>query len=261
MLKAGIFLDIENLVRCGGWGIRYGAVRELVEAQGTTVLRANAYMAIDREREKLEYDFRNKKQEYRDAVRREGFHLIFKEVQRYTNIEGDTITKANADLDLAVDALLQAENLDYVLLGSGDGDFLRLVRALQSRGKRVDLLSFSNTSGKLRDEVDYYFSGYLVPGILPSNGDTSRMRGVMHAVIEDKGFAFLSVRTGLGVTDVRDDVFCHITDFRHRDGRPVTNQSFAKLKTNHQIIEFEIVDQGDGKIKAVNVTEFDPEIR
>ena len=50
MLKAGIFLDIENLVRCGGWGIRYRVVRELVEAQGATVLRANAYMAIDSER-------------------------------------------------------------------------------------------------------------------------------------------------------------------------------------------------------------------
>ena len=40
MLKAGIFLDIENLVRCGGWGIRYGVVRRLAEAQGATVLRA-----------------------------------------------------------------------------------------------------------------------------------------------------------------------------------------------------------------------------
>jgi len=40
--------------------------------------------------------------------------------------------KANADLELAVDALLQAENLDYVLLETGDGDFMRLVRALQS---------------------------------------------------------------------------------------------------------------------------------
>ena len=51
MLKAGIFLDVENLSRNGGWGLRYGTVKKLVEAQGATVVRANAYVAIDRERE------------------------------------------------------------------------------------------------------------------------------------------------------------------------------------------------------------------
>ena len=261
MLKAGIFLDIENLVRCGGWGIRYRVVRELVEAQGATVLRANAYMAIDSEREEKDIDYKRKKQEYREAVRRESFHLVLKKVQRYRNSEGDIITKANADLDLAIDALLQADNLDYILLGSGDGDFFRLVRAIQNRGKRVDLLSFSNTSEILRCEVDNHFSGYLVPGLLPSIDNSSRIRGVMHVFNEEKGFAFLAVRTGLGVLDIRDDVFCHISDFRHRDGRVVTDQSFAQLKTQQKIIEFELVERSDGKVKAVNATEFDPEVR
>jgi uncharacterized LabA/DUF88 family protein len=49
-----------------------------------------------------------------------------------------------ADLDLAVDALVQAENLDYILLGTGDGDFVRLVRALQNRGRRVDISVFND---------------------------------------------------------------------------------------------------------------------
>ena len=47
MLKAGIFLDMENLMRNGGWGIRYDAVKALAEAQGAIVLRANAYVAVD----------------------------------------------------------------------------------------------------------------------------------------------------------------------------------------------------------------------
>jgi len=51
MLKAGIFLDVENLSRNGGWGIRYEVIKELVAAQGEmTVLRANAYLAVDVER-------------------------------------------------------------------------------------------------------------------------------------------------------------------------------------------------------------------
>lgn len=255
MLKAGIFLDIENLVRCGGWGIRYGAVRALVEHQGAVIVRANAYMAIDTEREEWDPEYRQKKQDYRDAVRREGYHVVLKEVQRFKNAEGETVTKANADMDLAVDALQQLENLDYVLLGTGDSDFIRLVRSMQSRGRRVDLLSFSNTSRQLRHEVDHYFSGYLVPGVLPNRGDNQRERGVLHVVYEDKGFAFMSMRTGLNLYDVREDVFCHITDFQHRDGRPVTNNSFARLKKNQVVLEFDLVEQEDGKVKAVNVTE------
>ena len=50
MLKAGIFLDIENLSRNGGWGMRYDPIKALVEAQGATVLRANAYIASAKEK-------------------------------------------------------------------------------------------------------------------------------------------------------------------------------------------------------------------
>jgi uncharacterized LabA/DUF88 family protein len=254
MLKAGIFLDVENIVRCGGWGIRYRVVRELVEAQGAIVLRANAYMAMDEEREDKDPEYRRKKSEYRDAVRRAGFHLALKAVQHYKDQDGREITKANADLELAVDAVLQAENLDYIVVGSGDGDFLRLVSALQSRGKRVDVLSFSNTSLALRRQADTYFSGYLVPGLLPSDRD-GRLRGIMHAVNEDRGFGFLTVRTGLGVADLRDDVFLHINDFLDPGGSPVSNPSFANLKTRQAIIEFELLDQGSGKFKAVKANE------
>ena len=108
MLKGGIFLDMENLMRCGGWNIRFDAVKELVEAQGVTVVRANAYMAVDELRESEEEDYRQKKIEYRSAVRRAGFHLVRKKVQRFPNADGEMVLKANADVDLAIDALLQS---------------------------------------------------------------------------------------------------------------------------------------------------------
>ena len=182
---------MENLNRCGGYAIQYRQVKALAEAQGTVVLRANAYMAINHEREGLDLEYRQKKDDYRNRVRREGFHLVLKEVQHYRDAEGQVVTKADADLELAVDALLQTENLDYVMLGTGDGDFLRLVRALQNRGKRVDLLSFMNTSTKLRQEVDNHFSGYLIPNLLPEDrGEPERLRGITHAVNEEKGYAF-----------------------------------------------------------------------
>lgn len=259
MLKAGIFLDVENLTRNGGYGMRFRVVKELVEAQGGTVLRANAYMARDVQREKEDEEYHRKKQGYRDRVRREGFHLVLKEVRRYRDAEGEMVTKANADLDLAVDALLQTENLDYVLLGTGDGDFLRLVRALQNRGKRVDLLSFSNTSSQLRRDVDHHFSGYLMPGILPeeSEEDGTR-RGVMHAVNEEKGFGFITVQTGLGADEIRDDIFLHITDFQDRYGQSVDNETFAGLKERQAIIRFQLQEQDGDRVKAVDARPFDP---
>lgn len=260
MLRAGIYLDTENLVRCGGWGIRFGAVRELVQEQGADVLRANAYMAVDRDREEQDPEYRIKKSEYRDAVRREGFHVCLKRVQRYTDEDGEVTAKVDVDLDLAVDALLQSDNLDLVLIGSGDGNYVRLVEALQNRGRRVDLLSFSNTSNRLRRHVDHHFNGFLYPGILPDPpGEEERLRGVMHHVIEDKGFGFLTVQTGLAQEDRRDDVFLHINDFTDADGRVLTNDEFAALKRRQTIIEFELVDQGEGKYKAVDAFEFVPE--
>ncbi len=254
MLKAGIFIDVENLNRNGGWKLQYNVVKQLAEAQGTTVLRANAYLAIDVEREQKDAKFRERNERYRAAVRKNGFHLVPKEVRRYFNADGEIYLKANADLDLAVDALLQSENLDYVLLGSGDGDFIRLVRALQTRGKRVDLLSFSNTSTDLMREVDNHFNGYLVPGLIPPNEETDdgRIHGTMHAVNEEKGYGFVTVRTGLASDDVRDDIFCHISDVTH-NGETVDNGFFADLRRRHAVLEFELRETNNGS-QAKKVT-------
>lgn len=257
MLKAGIFLDIENLTRNGGWGMRYNVLKALVSAQGAVVVRANAYLAIDSEREGEDAAFRQRNEEYRNAIRRAGYHLILKEVIRYRDSSGELVTKANADLDMAVDTVLQAENLDYILLGTGDGDFLRLVRALQNRGKRVDVLSFANTSRNLRQEADHYFSGFLVPGLLPRFDDDPRKRGIMYAMVEDKGFGFITMRTGLEIDAQQTDIFCHITDFT-RGGESVDKTSFSLLKTRESILEFDLVEQEDGRLKAKSVTEFDP---
>ncbi len=255
MLKAGIFLDVENLSRNGGWGIRYEILKELVEAQGTTVLRANAYMAIDNERERTDIQYRLRNANYRAAIRRNGYHLVLKAVRRYTDSEGEVFVKANADLELAVDTLLQSENLDYILIGSGDGDFLRLVRAIQNRGKRVDLLAFANTNTKLRQEVDNFFSGFLIPGILGPEEPGRRRRGIMHAVVEDRGFGFITLRTGLGADDQRHDIFCHITDVTRPDGVAVDNNYLAGLKHRETVLEFDLVETGEG-LKAVNVQEY-----
>ena len=56
------------------------------------------------------------------------------------DVNGERYGKANADLDMAVDMLLQSERLDRVMLVSGDGDFVRVVQALQNRGLRIEVI-------------------------------------------------------------------------------------------------------------------------
>ena len=45
------------------------------------------------------------------------------------------------DIELAVDAMGLAENIDQMVLFSGDGDFRSLVEAVQRRGVRVTVVS------------------------------------------------------------------------------------------------------------------------
>lgn len=255
MLKAGIFLDMENLNMNGGWGMRYEVIKQLVEGQGTTVLRANAYVAVDSNREKKDFEYRERAQSRREKMRLAGFHIVEKEIKRFKNSDGTESTKANADLDMAVDALLQAENLDYIIIGSGDGDFLRLVRALQSKGKRVDAVAFNNVSGELRREVDYYFHGATIPRLLPikDNSKQIRYRGVLDYVDEEKGFGFLSIRTGYKLTDIESGIFCHITQVTE-GGAIISNARFSALASSSEIVEFDKVPSDRGGFQAQNAT-------
>jgi uncharacterized LabA/DUF88 family protein len=254
-MKAGIYLDIDNLARNGGWKIRFDEIKKLVQAQGAEVLRANAYMAIDKDREIRDPLSHRERQEFRDGIRRAGFHLVLKPLRRFANAEGQLVATANCVLDLAVDTALQAEHLDYILLGSGDSDMLRLVRALQGRGKRVDLLTFGNASSELLRAADNSFSGFLIPGLLPAGeGAPHQLRGQMLSINEDKDVGVLAVRTGMGPVEFRRDVLLHLDDIT-RDGLPFTHDQFAGLKERGTVIEFDLADAGDNRVKAVNARE------
>ncbi len=71
-----------------------------------------------------------------------GFTLVTKPARRYTESStGVTRTKGNMDIEIAVDMLELAAHLDHAILFSGDGDFRRVVEAVQRRGVRVTVVS------------------------------------------------------------------------------------------------------------------------
>jgi uncharacterized LabA/DUF88 family protein len=194
MLKTGIYVDAENIRLCGGYGMRYDVLVELANAGNSILLRANSYLVEDRRRTEEDQEYRQKLYNYHDILRKCGFKLIKKYVKRYVDDEGVVTSKANADMDLAIDALLQSRNLDRIILLTGDGDFLRLIIALQNKGCRVEVIGFNNVSNDLREAADRYVSGFLIPGLLPiataAEGEGWR-RGTPINYNSAKGYGFM----------------------------------------------------------------------
>jgi uncharacterized LabA/DUF88 family protein len=71
-----------------------------------------------------------------------GFTMVTKAAKRYTEYAtGVTRTKGNMDIEIAVDMMEICGHVDHIVLFSGDGDFRRLVEAVQRKGVRVTVVS------------------------------------------------------------------------------------------------------------------------
>jgi uncharacterized LabA/DUF88 family protein len=70
-----------------------------------------------------------------------GFTLVTKAAREYTDASGRRRFRGDMDIEIAVDMLTMADNADHLVLFSGDGDFRRLVEAVQQKGVRVTVVS------------------------------------------------------------------------------------------------------------------------
>lgn len=70
-----------------------------------------------------------------------GFSVVTKPVKRFTDAQGHSRTKGNMDIEIAVDMMELAPRLDHIVLFSGDGDFRRVVQAVQAKGVKVTVVS------------------------------------------------------------------------------------------------------------------------
>lgn len=82
-----------------------------------------------------------------------GYKIVTKPLRRFA----DGTIKANVDIEMALDIITLADRLDIVVLVSGDGDFAHLVDVLQTRGVRVEVVGFEqSTASVLRNAADKY---------------------------------------------------------------------------------------------------------
>jgi uncharacterized LabA/DUF88 family protein len=86
-----------------------------------------------------------------DALRRIGFETRIKDIREFP----DGKKKADWDIGICRDAVSVADDVDTIALCSGDGDFTPLVRHLQHKGVRVEVVAFEKaTSEELREAAD-----------------------------------------------------------------------------------------------------------
>ena len=251
----GVYVDVSNITQNGGFGMQFNILREFACRGDAIPVRLNAYVAHDPQRAMDDPAYKSGQRGFHDKLREQGFKVIVKNTKWYRDEKGDRVGKANADLDLAVDALMQSEKLDRVMLVTGDGDFVKVVAALQNKGCRVEVVAFDNVSPELRSEADNFLSGYLIPNLLGFTsivtttkgkewGEVgSRVRGTCYYYNQSKGFGFLrfmkEISMALWDVDSRKPESPYSTAFFHRTDLPSEIDPLL-LPTRETIFEFEL---------------------
>jgi uncharacterized LabA/DUF88 family protein len=70
-----------------------------------------------------------------------GYELHLKPVKLYEQEDGTTKRKANCDVDMAFWLMREKDNFDRIVILSGDGDFLPVLKYLREVGKEVIVLA------------------------------------------------------------------------------------------------------------------------
>ncbi len=90
-----------------------------------------------------------------------GYTMVTKPAKEYTDSAGRKKIKGNMDIELAVDMIEMADSIDHAVVFSGDGDFRRLVEAVQRKGLRVSVVSTMRSkppmiADELRRQADFF---------------------------------------------------------------------------------------------------------
>jgi len=90
-----------------------------------------------------------------------GYTMVTKPAKEYTDSSGRRRFKSNMDIELAIDMMELAAHIDHAVLFSGDGDFRRLVEAVQRKGVRVTVVATTRSqppmiADELRRQADTF---------------------------------------------------------------------------------------------------------
>ena len=145
--NVAVFVDVANIfyaAKAAGVDIDYVTLLKSATA-GREFVRAYAYTGLDPDNEN--------QRNFHAFLARNHYKVVSKDIRKY----GDGKVKANLDIELVVDLMKTARNLDVAIVVSGDGDFAPAIRAVQEMGVRVEVISFrGNTSSDLIEVADLF---------------------------------------------------------------------------------------------------------
>ena len=155
--KIALFIDGANLyaaARALGFDIDYKRLLSVLGEKGRLV-RAFYYTALI---EDQEYSPIRPLVDWLDY---NGYTMVTKPTKEFTDSYGRRKIKGNMDIELAIDVMEMASIIDHVVLFSGDGDFRRLIEAVQRKGVRVTVVSTVKSSppmvaDELRRQADHF---------------------------------------------------------------------------------------------------------
>lgn len=155
--RVGLFVDGANLYhtsRALGFEIDFAQLLEYFRG-GTYLVRACYYTAL------IESEDYSPLRPLTDWLAYNGWQVVTKPAKQQADPSGRLRLKGNMDVELAVDMLEMAAHLDHVVLFSGDGDFRRLVEAVQRMGVRVTVVSSTRAqppmiADELRRQADNF---------------------------------------------------------------------------------------------------------
>ena len=145
--NVAVFVDVANIfyaAKAAGVDIDYVTLLKAAIA-GRDFVRAYAYTGLDPDNEN--------QRNFHAFLARHNYKVVSKDIRKY----GDGKVKANLDIELVVDMMKTARNLDVAIVVSGDGDFAPAIRAVQEMGVRCEVISFrGNTSSDLIEVADLF---------------------------------------------------------------------------------------------------------
>ncbi len=146
--RVGVFIDTQNLYHSArskfNAHVNYKMMVESAVGE-RQLIRAFAYVI------KSEAGDESK---FFEALNDLGIETRVKDLQIFYSGE----KKADWDVGIAIDIVRMSEKLDAVVLVSGDGDFLEVLRYVKSRGIKAEVMAFKKTtSAKLIEEADVFY--------------------------------------------------------------------------------------------------------
>ena len=137
--KAKVYIDGANIFYAQkkiGWSLDWSKIKEVL-GKDREVIEWRYYVAVKDGEDQMQSYLR-----YLDAIK---FTAVTKSLKKINLQPTGYMYKANFDVEMAVDILLDKASVDEVILFSGDSDFSYLIRKLRDAGKKVTVFAFRQT--------------------------------------------------------------------------------------------------------------------